>query len=78
MNNIIYGLTKGQYSQTSDRGAVTKSSPYGTVEDPFVPAELTFGARGHFFARAIDVDLAVSKEVMVEAGRHKGDRKSVV
>lgn len=72
LNNKIYGLTKGQYSPTSDRGAVTKSSPYGTVEDPFVPAELTFGARGHFFARAIDVDLAVSKEVMVEAGRHKG------
>ncbi len=71
-NNKIYGLTKGQYSPTSDRGAITKSSPYGTVEDPFVPAELTFGARGHFFARTLDVDLAVSKEVMVAAGRHKG------
>ena len=65
LNNKIYGLTKGQYSPTSDRGAVTKSSPYGTVEDPFIPAELTFGARGHFFARAIDVDLEVSKEGMI-------------
>ncbi|MEG1642681.1 MAG: 2-oxoacid:ferredoxin oxidoreductase subunit beta [Bacteroidales bacterium] len=72
LNNKIYGLTKGQYSPTSDRGAITKSSPYGTVEDPFVPAELTFGARGNFFARTLDVDLAVSKEVMVAAGRHKG------
>lgn len=72
LNNKIYGLTKGQYSPTSDRGAVTKSSPYGTVEDPFVPAELTFGARGNFFARTLDVDLAVAKEVMVAAGRHRG------
>lgn len=71
LNNKIYGLTKGQYSPTSDRGAVTKSSPYGTVEDPFIPAELTFGARGHFFARAIDVDLEVSKECMIAAGRTK-------
>lgn len=72
LNNKIYGLTKGQYSPTSDRGAVTKSSPYGTVEDPFIPAELAFGARGTFFARSIDVDLVVAKEVMVEAARHKG------
>ena len=49
-NNKIYGLTKGQYSPTTDRGTVTKSSPYGTTEDPFIPAELCFGARGTFFA----------------------------
>ena len=48
LNNRIYGLTKGQYSPTSPRGFVSKSSPYGTVEDPFRPAELCFGARGHF------------------------------
>ena len=47
LNNRIYGLTKGQYSPTSPRGFVSKSSPYGTVEDPFRPAELCFGARGH-------------------------------
>ncbi len=71
-NNKIYGLTKGQYSPTSDRGAVTKSSPYGTTEDPFIPAELCFGARGNFFARSIDVELQTSQECMVAAARHKG------
>lgn len=71
-NNKIYGLTKGQYSPTSDRGFVSKSSPYGTVEDPFRPAELTFGARGTFFARAIDVDIKNQTEVMTEAAKHKG------
>ncbi len=71
-NNKIYGLTKGQYSPTSARGFVSKSSPYGTVEDPFIPAELVFGARGNFFARSIDVDLTTSQEVLVAAARHKG------
>ncbi len=72
LNNKIYGLTKGQYSPTCDRGFVSKSSPYGTTEDPFIPAELVFGARGNFFARAIDVELAISQEVMLAAARHKG------
>ncbi len=71
-NNKIYGLTKGQYSPTSARGFVSKSSPYGTTEDPFIPAELVFGARGNFFARSIDVDLATSQEVLVAAAEHKG------
>ena len=72
MNNKVYGLTKGQYSPTSDRGFVSKSSPYGTVEDPFIPAELTLGARGNFFARAMDVDLKNATEIMEAAARHKG------
>ena len=72
LNNRIYGLTKGQYSPTSERGLVTKSSPYGTVEDPFHPAELAFGARGHFFARCIAVDGAASVEVLKAAANHKG------
>lgn len=71
-NNKIYGLTKGQYSPTSDRGTVSKSSPYGTVEDPFIPAELCFGARGNFFARSYDVNLETTRECMVAAARHKG------
>lgn len=71
-NNRIYGLTKGQYSPTSDRGFVSKSSPYGTVEDPFVPAELCLGARGRFFARAIDVDMKTLQDCMVESSKHKG------
>ncbi|MDR3193996.1 MAG: 2-oxoacid:ferredoxin oxidoreductase subunit beta [Tannerella sp.] len=72
VNNKIYGLTKGQYSPTSDRGFVSKSSPFGTVEDPFIPAELTLGARGRFFARTIDMDLTTQVEVFVAAARHKG------
>ena len=71
-NNRIYGLTKGQYSPTSARGFVSKSSPYGTVEDPFIPAELVFGARGNFFARSIDVELKISQDVLAHAARHKG------
>ena len=71
-NNKIYGLTKGQYSPTSDRGFVSKSSPYGTVEDPFIPAELALGARGNFFARVIDVDLKNTTEVLAASARHKG------
>ncbi|MCH5236713.1 MAG: 2-oxoacid:ferredoxin oxidoreductase subunit beta [Muribaculaceae bacterium] len=71
-NNKIYGLTKGQYSPTSDRGFVSKSSPYGTTEDPFIPAELVFGCRGKFFARGFDVSLDTTKEIMVAAARHKG------
>lgn len=71
-NNKIYGLTKGQYSPTTDKGAITKSSPYGTVEEPFIPAELTLGARGNFFARVIDVDLKNATEVLTESAKHKG------
>ena len=72
VNNRVYGLTKGQYSPTSDRGYVCKSAPYGTVEDPFRPAELTFGARGTFFARTVDVDSPVAVEVLTAAAKHKG------
>lgn len=71
-NNKIYGLTKGQYSPTSDRGFVSKSSPFGTVEDPFVPAELTLGARGNFFARCIDVDLKNTTDILTSSARHQG------
>ena len=72
LNNRIYGLTKGQYSPTSPRGFVSKSSPYGTVEDPFRPAELCFGARGHFFARAVATDAPGTIEVLKAAYSHKG------
>lgn len=71
-NNQIYGLTKGQYSPTSKLGFVSKSSPYGTVERPFRPAELTFGARGTFFSRTLDVDLKTSQACMIAAAKHKG------
>ena len=72
LNNEIYGLTKGQYSPTSPRGFVSKSSPYGTTEDPFIPAELAFGARATFFARSIDVELETTRACMISAARHKG------
>lgn len=71
-NNRIYGLTKGQYSPTSPKGFVSKSSPFGTVERPFRPAELVLGARGTFFARTLDVDQPTSLMVMKAAAMHKG------
>jgi len=71
-NNQIYGLTKGQYSPTTKKGYVTKSSPFGTVERPFRPAELTFGARGTFFGRLLDVDLKTAQMTMMAAAKHKG------
>lgn len=71
-NNQIYGLTKGQYSPTTKKGYVTKSSPFGTVERPFRPAELTFGAGGTFFGRVLDVDLKSSHMTMIAAAQHKG------
>ena len=71
-NNRIYGLTKGQYSPTSPKGFVSKSSPFGTVERPFIPAELVFGARGTFFARTLDVDMPTTIDCMVKGHQHKG------
>jgi len=71
-NNQIYGLTKGQYSPTTAKGFVTKSSPFGTIERPFRPAELAMGARGTFFARYLDVDLKTAQQVLQAAALHKG------
>ena len=71
-NNRIYGLTKGQYSPTSPKGFVSKSSPFGTVERPFIPAQLVLGAGGTFFARTLDVDMPTTVDCMVQAHEHKG------
>ena len=71
-NNEIYGLTKGQYSPTSVKGLVTKTSPFGTVEDPFSVGELVIGARGKFFARTIDANVALSTQIYIEAAKHNG------
>ena len=71
-NNEIYGLTKGQYSPTSPKGIVTKSSPFGSVEEPFSVGELVIGAKGKFFARTIDTNVALSTRIYIEAARHKG------
>lgn len=71
-NNRIYGLTKGQYSPTSPKGFVSKSSPFGTVERPFIPSEVVMGVGGTFFARTLDVDMPTTVDCMIEAERHKG------
>lgn len=71
-NNEIYGLTKGQYSPLSKFGQVTKSSPYGTIERPFIAGQLTIGAGGKFFARTIDVNVKESVEIFKAADGHNG------
>ncbi len=71
-NNRIYGLTKGQYSPTSLHGAVTKTSPFGTIERPFKPGAIALGAGGTFFARAIDSMPKITTEILLEAAKHKG------
>lgn len=71
-NNEIYGLTKGQYSPTSKLGKITKTSPFGTVEEPFQPAVLAIGANASFVARTIDMELDMTKDVLVEGACHKG------
>jgi 2-oxoglutarate/2-oxoacid ferredoxin oxidoreductase subunit beta len=71
-NNEIYGLTKGQYSPTSEKGLVTKTSPFGTVEEPFSVGELVIGAKGKFFARTLDSNVSLSTQIYIEAAKHKG------
>ena len=71
-NNKIYGLTKGQYSPTTPKGSITKSSPQGTIENPFKPGELAMGAQGSFFARVVDTEPRMMKEVIIKAAEHKG------
>ncbi len=71
-NNEIYGLTKGQYSPTSRLGKQTKTSPEGTIEQPFRVAELALGARGHYFARSLDINIKLSSEIIADAIEHKG------
>lgn len=71
-NNQIYGLTKGQYSPTTPIGSITKTSPHGTIEHPFVTAGLVMGAQGTFFARVIDTDIKMMTSVMHEAAKHDG------
>jgi len=71
-NNRIYGLTKGQYSPTSDQGMVTKSTPMGSVDTPFNPISLALGAEASFVGRALDSDKAGLTEVLTAAAQHRG------
>jgi 2-oxoglutarate/2-oxoacid ferredoxin oxidoreductase subunit beta len=71
-NNRIYGLTKGQYSPTSEVGKVTKSTPMGSLDTPFNPVSLALGAEATFVGRALDSDKAGLTEVLREAAKHRG------
>ncbi len=71
-NNRIYGLTKGQYSPTSEPGKVTKSTPYGSIDAPLNPLSLALGAEATFVARTIDSDRKHLTEVLSAAARHRG------
>jgi len=71
-NNQIYGLTKGQYSPTSEKGKVTKSTPFGSIEEPFNPSELALGAKSSFVARTLDRDPKHMQAMLKRANDHKG------
>ncbi|MFA6541142.1 MAG: 2-oxoacid:ferredoxin oxidoreductase subunit beta [Bacteroidota bacterium] len=71
-NNQIYGLTKGQYSPTSEMGKITKSTPFGSVDMPFNPASLALGAGGTFVARSLDRDPKQMQTIIKRAAEHKG------
>lgn len=71
-NNEIYGLTKGQYSPTSERGKVTKSTPMGSVDHPFNPLALILGADGTFVARSMDRDPLHLRAILKRAHLHTG------
>src|SRR5690349_22507900 len=70
-NNRIYGLTKGQYSPTSEPGKVTKSTPMGSLDNPFNPVSLALGAEGTFVARTVDSDRKHLTEVLSAAAAHR-------
>lgn len=71
-NNRIYGLTKGQYSPTSEKGKITKTTPYGSVDYPFNPISLAIGSEASFIARSIDRNAKHMQEMIRRAGEHKG------
>jgi 2-oxoglutarate/2-oxoacid ferredoxin oxidoreductase subunit beta len=71
-NNRIYGLTKGQYSPTSEIGKITKSTPMGSLDSPFNPISLAIGAEASFVARTIDSDRKHLQGVLREAAKHNG------
>jgi 2-oxoglutarate ferredoxin oxidoreductase subunit beta len=71
-NNRIYGLTKGQYSPTSELGKKTKSTPYGSVDAPFSPLRLAVGSNATFIARSVDVEAAHLTQTLRRAAAHRG------
>jgi 2-oxoglutarate ferredoxin oxidoreductase subunit beta len=71
-NNRIYGLTKGQYSPTSELGKVTKSTPFGSLDYPLNPIEIALGAEATFVARTADVETKHEQEILKRAHEHQG------
>ena len=71
-NNRIYGLTKGQYSPTSELGKKTKSTPYGSVDNPLNPLSVALGAEATFVARSVDIDTKHLTQTLTRAAHHKG------
>jgi 2-oxoglutarate ferredoxin oxidoreductase subunit beta len=71
-NNRIYGLTKGQYSPTSEQGKVTKSTPFGSLDQPFNPVSLALGAEASFVARSVDSERKHLQSVLRAAADHQG------
>jgi 2-oxoglutarate/2-oxoacid ferredoxin oxidoreductase subunit beta len=71
-NNQIYGLTKGQYSPTSEERKITKSTPFGSIDHPFNPLALAIGADATFIARSMDRDPKHLQEALVRSHKHKG------
>jgi len=71
-NNRIYGLTKGQYSPTSEPGKLTKSTPMGSLDHPFNPLSLAIGAEATFVARTLDNDRAQLTSILTAAAQHRG------
>ena len=72
LNNRIYGLTKGQYSPTSELGKKTKTTPLGSIDRPFSPVAVALGAGATFVARTVDSDQAHMAQVLKRAAEHKG------
>jgi 2-oxoglutarate ferredoxin oxidoreductase subunit beta len=71
-NNRIYGLTKGQYSPTSELGKVTKSTPFGSLDYPLSPVEIALGAEATFVARSVDVEIKHLQDTLKRAHEHTG------
>jgi 2-oxoglutarate/2-oxoacid ferredoxin oxidoreductase subunit beta len=71
-NNRIYGLTKGQYSPTSEQGKITKSTPFGAIDHPFNPTSVALGSDGTFVARSIDVEAKHLQDTIRRAYEHRG------
>ena len=71
-NNRIYGLTKGQYSPTSELGKKTKSTPFGSVDNPLYPLSIAIGAEGTFVARTMDVNVKHLADMLLRGSKHRG------